>query len=246
MLKIENLSKSYSKGATKAVDNISFEVKPGEIYGFLGPNGAGKTTAIRAILGLIHFEKGDVIINGYNMRKDFRNGIRMVGAMVETPQFHDKHSGIWNLRMMAKFYDGISEKRIEETLEIVGMKTRAKDKVSTYSLGMKQRLGIAGALLHHPSLVILDEPTNGLDPKGMKEVREIIKHLSIEQNIAFFISSHLLNEVESLCNKIGIIKGGRIIKELTSENIPIKYAIPKNKSLEEYFLELTKGGGQIE
>ncbi|MBV1759235.1 MAG: ABC transporter ATP-binding protein [Dethiosulfatibacter sp.] len=244
VLEVNSLEKRYKDRVV--LDGLNLKVEEGDIYGFLGPNGAGKTTAIRAILGLIHFQKGNVILNGYDIKKDFRNAIRAVGAMVETPQFLDQYSGLWNLRMMAKFYDGITEKRIDEALEIIGMKTRAKDRVRTYSMGMKQRLGIAGALLHRPSLVILDEPTNGLDPQGIKEIREIIMQLSIEQNMTFFISSHILSEVESFCNKVGIIKDGRIIKELTSEKIPVKYAIPQNRSLEEYFLELTKGGKQVE
>lgn len=244
ILEVENLEKRY--GDRLALDGLSLKVEEGDIYGFLGPNGAGKTTAIRAILGLVKFQKGNVKINGFDITRDFRSAIRTVGAIVETPQFYDNKSGIWNLRMMASFYDDVTEQRIAEVLEIVGMNKRAKDKVRTYSLGMKQRLGIARALIHRPSLVILDEPTNGLDPQGMKEIREIIMQLSIEQNMTFFISSHILSEVETFCNKVGIIKEGKKIDELSSERIPLKFAIPQDRTLEEYFLEMTKGGKQID
>jgi ABC-type multidrug transport system ATPase subunit len=222
LLETKNLCKSYGK--RKIIEDINIKVERGDIYGFLGPNGSGKTTTIRTILNLIQSDSGLVSVAGLDMNKEFEKAILNVGAIVETPMFYNYLSGKDNLKLTAMLYNSITEKRIEEVLGMVGLSSRAKDKVKTYSLGMKQRLGIARALLHSPSLVILDEPTNGLDPQGMKEVREMISSLAAEKGITFFISTHLLNEVEQICNKVGILKDGRMIaqgnvKELLAEDI---------------------------
>ncbi len=207
VLQIENLHKSY--GQKKVIDGLNLSVERGDIFGFLGPNGSGKTTTIRMILGLISLDQGSIILNGYDVQKDFKKAIGKVGAVVETPKFFQGYSGYKNLQLMAGLYSHLPPGRVEEVLEMVGLKNRGRDKVSSYSLGMKQRLGIAMALLNQPEVVILDEPTNGLDPQGMKEIREMIVQLSLEQDITFFISSHLLHEVEQICNKLGILKEGR-------------------------------------
>ncbi|UNC91401.1 ABC transporter ATP-binding protein [Candidatus Contubernalis alkaliaceticus] len=217
VLRIENLHKSY--GEKKIIDGVELSVRKGDIYGFLGPNGSGKTTTIRMILGLISLDQGSITLNGYDINKDFKKAIRKVGAVVETPKFFQNYSGYKNLKLMAGLYSDLPPGKVDEVLEMVGLKNRSRDKVSRYSLGMKQRLGIAMALLNQPEVVILDEPTNGLDPQGMKEIREMIVQLSLEQDITFFISSHLLHEVEQICNKVGILKEGRKLAEGTVQEL---------------------------
>ena len=209
VLKLENVQKAY--GDKQAVNGVSLEVKKGDVYGFLGPNGAGKTTTIKLILGLLYLDNGNIIVNGYNIKDDFKLAIEKVGAVVETPRFYEYLTGIENLRQIANLHSNIPQTRIDEVIEIVGLKHRINEKVSKYSLGMKQRLGIARALLNNPSLIILDEPTNGLDPQGMKEIRELILELADKNKITFFISTHLLNEVEQICNKVAILKEGELV-----------------------------------
>lgn len=217
VLKVSGLEKSY--GRTKILKGIDLSIKKGDVYGFLGPNGAGKTTTIRSILGLIKKDKGRVFLNGFDADKYFKKAINKVGSVVETPRFYEHLSGYKNLKLMANLYDNVPKKRIYEVLELTGMFNRMNDKVSKYSLGMKQRLGIARALLNNPELILLDEPTNGLDPSGMKEVRELIINLAKEENITFMISSHLLHEVEMMCNRVGIIKNGEKIVEGEVEDL---------------------------
>lgn len=211
VLETVNLSKSF--GAKKAVDRLNLQVESGDIYGFLGPNGSGKTTTIRMLLNLIYPDEGQIAIHGHDVATDFLAAIRQVGAIVETPQFYNYLTGRQNLVQMANLVPDLPKTRIDEVLELVGLSKRSKDKVKTYSLGMKQRLGIARALLHRPSLVILDEPTNGLDPQGMIEVREMIARLAKDEGITFFISTHLLHEVEQVCNKVAIIQNGRLLAQ---------------------------------
>jgi len=211
VLQVSNLHKSY--GSHKIIDSLELRVEKGDVYGFLGPNGAGKTTTIRMLLGLVHYDAGQVILNGYDIKRDFKRAIERVGAVVETPRFYESYSGYQNLRMMASLYSKVSNKRIQEVLALVDMEEAAHDRVDTYSLGMKQRIGIAQALLNSPEFIILDEPTNGLDPQGMKDIRDMIIRLSKEQGITFFISSHLLHEIELMCNRVAIIKGGKKLVE---------------------------------
>lgn len=234
LLEVRNLSKTF--GGRKIIDNLNLRVMKGDIYGFLGRNGQGKTTTIRLITGLIFPDSGDVIIDGYNLRNDFKKAISKVGAIVESPSFYGYLSGYDNLRLMANLVPGIKKGRIEEVLEIVRLSSRAKDKVKTYSLGMKQRLGIANALLNNPKLVILDEPTNGLDPQGIKEIKEMIIQLASEKDITFFISSHLLHEVEQICNRVGIIDNGKLLREAGIMELKQD---SQNKSLEEMYFEIT-------
>lgn len=211
MIEAKELCKSF-KGKM-IIDNINLIVEKGDVFGFLGPNGSGKTTTIRMLLKLIHADKGNIKIKGYDLKSDFSRAIEKVGAVVETPKFHSYLSGHKNLELMANIMNSVSKDSVDEVLKAVGLADRSKDKVKTYSLGMKQRLGIANALLKEPELVILDEPTNGLDPQGMKEIRDLVLKLASEKGITFFISTHLLHEVEQICNKVAVLNRGRIMAQ---------------------------------
>ena len=184
----------------------------GDILGFIGPNGAGKTTTIKLILGLQNITSGKVYINGYDIEENFKKAIENVGTIVESPDLYMYMSGYENLKLVAKLYKNVDKKRIDEIVKLVGLENRIKDKVSKYSLGMRQRLGIAQAILHKPKLLILDEPTNGLDPEGIKEVKVLLKKLAEQENMAILISSHNLAELDTFCNKISIIKNGEIVE----------------------------------
>ena len=221
VLKCENLNKSFGK--KKILTDVSFEISEGDILGFIGPNGSGKTTTIKLILGLNSINSGKVTINSFDIQKDFERAIQKVGAIVENPDMYMYLSGYENLKLIAKLYKGISKERIDEVVKLVKLEGRIKDKVSKYSLGMRQRLGIAQALLNHPNLLILDEPTNGLDPEGIKELRDLLKRLAKKENIAVLISSHNLAELENFCNKVCIIQNGKVIE--TSEVKKLKKEI---------------------
>ena len=215
ILKCENLKKQVKNKVI--VENISFSMNKGDVVGFIGPNGAGKTTIIKLILGLIKLTEGKVYIDGYDIQKNFIKAMEKVGAIVETPDLYMYLSGYDNLKLTANNYKNITKKRINEVIKMVGLENRIKDKVSTYSLGMRQRLGIAEAIINNPELLILDEPTNGLDVEGTIEIRNLIKELS-KEGIAILISSHNLTEIDNLCNRIIVIKNGRIITNDTIDN----------------------------
>lgn len=218
ILKCENLKKQVKNKVI--VENISFSVNDGDVIGLIGANGAGKTTIIKLILGLIKLTEGKVHINGYDIEKDFIKAIEKVGAIVETPDLYMYLSGYDNLKITANNYKNIPKSRIDEVVKLVGLENRIKDKVSTYSLGMRQRLGIAEAIINNPQLLILDEPTNGLDIEGIIEIRNLIKSLS-EKGIAILISSHNLTEIENVCNRIIAIKSGNIIVDEPIEEFKI-------------------------
>ena len=218
ILKCENLCKTFGK--KEILKKVSLEINEGDILGFIGPNGAGKTTTIKLILGLQNITSGTVVINGYNIEKDFTNAIKKVGAIVENPDMYMYLSGYDNLKLVANLYENISDERILEVVKLVKLENRIKDKVSKYSLGMRQRLGIAQAILHKPNLLILDEPTNGLDPEGIKEMRELLITLAKKEKMGILISSHNLAELDNFCNKVCIIKNGMVIE--TSEISKIK------------------------
>lgn len=209
VLELKNVSKSFGK--RKVIDNISLKVNSGEIFGFLGPNGSGKTTTIKMILRLIDSDEGEIKVNGFDNRKQFEQAMECIGAIVENPDMYKYMSGIDNLKLHARIRN-IDEKRIDEVLEMVGLKDRAKDKVGKYSLGMKQRLGLALTLLHNPKVLILDEPTNGLDPAGIKQLRDILKKISHEENVAVFVSSHILTEMQQMCDRVAVLDNGKIVK----------------------------------
>lgn len=212
ILEVQNVSKSIKR--RKLLYDLSFDIEQGDICGFLGPNGAGKTTLIRMIMGLIKPSKGDIFILGHSITKNRNQALKRVGAIVETPIFFDYMTGRGNLKNLIKLHPNISKleqnRKVEEVLELVGLKDRGDDKVATYSLGMKQRLGIAQALLGNPKVIILDEPANGLDPMGMKFLRETILDLRNKKGLTFLISSHLLDELQYICNKIIVINEGEL------------------------------------
>jgi ABC-type multidrug transport system ATPase subunit len=204
-----NLGKRYRQ--RWAVRNVNLDVHRGDVFGFLGPNGAGKSTTIRMILSLIQPTEGETHLFGYQLKTNRSRALRSVGGIVEKPDFYLYLSALKNLEVIGSLSGRISHKRIYEVLELVGLSDRASDRVKTYSHGMKQRLGIAQALLSDPELIILDEPTNGLDPQGMKEVRDLILHLARDQKKTIILSSHLLNEVELVANRMAIIHNGELV-----------------------------------
>lgn len=206
---LKNVTKVI-KGRT-IIDNISFEVNKGEVFGFLGPNGAGKTTTIRMIVGLIDMTSGDIMIGNKSIKNNFEDAVRHIGAIVENPEMYKFLSGYQNLIHYARMVKGITKEKIDETVKIVGLSDRIHDKVKTYSLGMRQRLGLAQCLLHNPKVLILDEPTNGLDPAGIREIRDYIRLLAREKDMAVIVSSHILSEMEMMCDRIGIIQNGQLI-----------------------------------
>ncbi|MFN2282744.1 MAG: ABC transporter ATP-binding protein [Anaerolineales bacterium] len=214
IIHLKDLSKTFGKGASavKAVADLNLEISPGQVYGFLGRNGAGKTTTIRLLLGLIHPSSGLAMIQGEET-KDNPRILRQVGSLVEDPGFYNFMSGWENLRTLVYTAGSRSMDQAEDLLEKVGLEERASDKVAGYSKGMRQRLGLAAALLGDPELVILDEPTNGLDPNGIQEIRRFIRRLVEEDGKTVFLSSHLLGEVEQICDRVAIIHRGRIIRE---------------------------------
>lgn len=217
VLKLEGVTKSI-KGKV-LVDNVSFDVYEGEVFGFLGPNGAGKTTTIRMLVGLIKPTKGRIEIAGYPVKTHFKEAMRQIGCIVENPELYGYLTGWENLNQFARMLGINDEKKISEVVNLVKLTDRIHEKVKTYSLGMKQRLGIAQALLGGPKLLILDEPTNGLDPAGIRELREFIHMLVKEQNISVFISSHLLSEIEMICDRVGIINKGKMVRVSTVKEL---------------------------
>ena len=219
ILECENLCKHFGK--KQILKDVSFEIDEGDILAFIGPNGSGKTTTIKLILGLQSIDKGKVLINGYNVEKDFVKAIEKVGAIVENPDTYMYLSGWQNLKLVASLYKGITDEEIMDIVKQVDLEGRIHDKVSKYSLGMRQRLGIARALINKPNILILDEPTNGLDPEGIKDLRILLKKLA-SSGMGILISSHNLAELESFCNKVLIIESGKIIE--TSEVAKFKDA----------------------
>ncbi|MGE7591317.1 ABC transporter ATP-binding protein [Peribacillus sp. NPDC101480] len=215
VLKVQSLTKKIGKATI--VDNVSFEIKSNEIFGLLGPNGAGKTTIIRMITGLINRTGGTVMINGSDLDNDFEGAMNQLGAIVENPEFYKYMTGRKNILHYARMSSNdISTERIEEVIKLVKLDHAIDKKVKTYSLGMRQRLGVAQAILHKPSLLIFDEPTNGLDPQGIREFRDYLKVLASE-GVGILISSHLLSEMQLMCDSFAVIEKGKLIH--TKEHI---------------------------
>lgn len=208
VLATHGLTKDF--GTLRAVDGLEMEVRRGDVFGFLGPNGAGKTTVIRLVLGLIHPTAGHAEICGHRVPGERQDALRHVGGFVDDPTFYPLMSARRNLRLLGSMTGPVSEERIDEVLEIAGLADRADSRVGGFSHGMKQRLGIAQALLHAPELIVLDEPTSGLDPRGMKDVRELVRELG-RGGTTVFLSSHLLHEVEQVCTRAAIIARGRVV-----------------------------------
>lgn len=210
VLELQNISKKIKK--RQIIDHVSLEVHEGEVFGLLGPNGAGKTTIIRMIVGLMKITSGDAAVCGKSVSKHFEQAVGNVGAIVENPEMYKFLSGYNNLLQYARMTKGVTKEKIDEVIRLVGLQDRIHDKVKTYSLGMRQRLGIAQSLLHDPKLLILDEPTNGLDPAGIREIRDYLRVLAREKRMAVVVSSHLLSEMELMCDRIAIIDKGRLIE----------------------------------
>lgn len=208
-VKLEHVTKKI--GRKTIIDDLSFEIYGGEVFGFLGPNGAGKTTTIRMVVGLMRMTKGNIFIQGHSIKGEFKQAIRQVGAIVENPEMYKFLTGYQNLVHYARMIPGIDKKRIDEVVELVDLKGRINEKVKRYSLGMRQRLGVAQALLHHPSVLILDEPTNGLDPQGIRDLRNYLHDLTRKEGAAVIVSSHLLSEMQLMCDRIGIIQEGKLL-----------------------------------
>lgn len=217
VLELNNVGKTMGK--KKVVDNVSFHINEGEIFGFLGPNGAGKTTTIKMITGLLKIDEGDIFIGGKDVKKDFEGALSIVGGIIENPEMYGYLSGRDNLEIYGRMHGKVSKGRIDETISLVKLDNRIDDKVKKYSLGMRQRLGLAQALLHKPKLLILDEPTNGLDPVGIKELRDTLRELAETEGLAVLVSSHLLSEMELMCDRFGIIDNGKIIDMKTLQDI---------------------------
>lgn len=210
ILECQNLCKSFGK--KQILKDVSFEIDEGDILAFIGPNGSGKTTTIKLILGLQNIDSGSVKINGYDVEKDFVKSIEKVGSIVENPDTYMYLSGWQNLKLVANLYKGVTDDDLKAIVQTVGLENRIHDKVSKYSLGMRQRLGIARALINKPNLLVLDEPTNGLDPEGIKDLRILLKRLA-KEGMGILISSHNLAELESFCNKVLIIDNGVILEK---------------------------------
>ncbi|MCM3512487.1 MULTISPECIES: ABC transporter ATP-binding protein [Carnobacterium] len=234
-VEINHLNKTIGK--KKIIKDLSLNIKKGEVFGLLGPNGAGKTTTIRMIVGLIEITAGSVKICGHDVKTNHKEALENVGAIVENPEMYPFLSGLENLKYFSRMHKDISTEKIEEIVKFVNLEGRIKDKVKTYSLGMRQRLGIAQSLLNNPKVLILDEPTNGLDPAGIKELRQYIQTLAHEKGVTVIVSSHLLSEIELMCDRVAIIKEGELIaienlKEKTSHrNYQLKVS-PNDKARE--------------
>lgn len=220
IIKTKNLTKYYGK--LRAVDNVNLTVKKGEIYGFLGRNGAGKTTTIKMMLGIIKPSSGEIEMFGENFKKEKRDTLERIGFAAEFSGFYPNLTGIENLKINTRLLGVQNMNAIEEALSIVGMWDERNKQIKKYSLGMKRRLGIARAIVHNPELLIFDEPTNGLDPIGIKETRRLIKALAEKRKITIFISSHILSEIQQLASTIGIIHNGKLLEEISFEELKKK------------------------
>jgi ABC-2 type transport system ATP-binding protein len=221
-------------GRNIVIDNLTFDVPQGEIFGFLGPNGAGKTTTIRMMVGLMKISDGEILIKGKNIKSEFSAAISHVGAIVENPEMYKYLTGYQNLVHFARMVEGVTKERIDEVIKLVKVENRIHDKVKKYSLGMRQRLGVAQALLHRPSLLILDEPTNGLDPAGIRELRDYLRFLTRTERITVIVSSHLLTEMELMCDRVAILQKGKLV-----DVKPIQELIGSHDGTQTYHMEVS-------
>ena len=217
VLEIKGLTKSL--GGRNILCDINLSVNSGEVFGFLGPNGSGKTTTIKLILGLLNIQKGEIKICGYDVRRNFEKAMRNVGGIIENPEMYKYLTGRENLMQYTRMYDDVPTERIEEVIKTVRLEERIDDRISKYSLGMKQRLGIAQAIIHKPKLLVLDEPTNGLDPSGIKELRDIFKDLAHNKGCSVFVSSHMLAELELMCDRVCVIDRGVVVGNMTMDDV---------------------------
>lgn len=232
VLEVNNVSKQYKNG--RGIKNFDFSIEEGDVVGLLGPNGSGKTTCMKVISGICNADEGTVKIFGTDIDEDREAAMRNVGCLIELPAIYGYMSAKKQLMMHAKLYNDIDENRVDEVLKLVGLDMYGKDKTARFSLGMKQRLGLASALLSNPKFIILDEPINGLDIEGIVEIREIITNLS-KKGVTFLISSHIASELEKVCNKVAVVHQGELLEFET-----VKSALEFNPTLEEYFLSKIK------
>lgn len=232
VIEINNLTKLYNNN--RGVKNISLTVQQGDILGLLGPNGSGKTTVMKAILNLVHSE-GDIKVFGMDLHDNFEEIMRRTGALIESPAIYKDMTAYQNVKMHAAMYPHIDKDRIEHILDVVHLLPYKNDKAGKFSLGMKQRLGLAIAFVSDPELIILDEPVNGLDIEGVVEIREIIKRLNEERGVTFLISSHMASEIEKTCNKVAVMYEGELIAKSATED-----AMRLHPSMEDYFLSVVK------
>ncbi|ANS73392.1 bacitracin ABC transporter ATP-binding protein [Paenibacillus yonginensis] len=209
VVRIKGVSKKI--GSKTLIDNLNLEIPAGQVYGFLGPNGAGKTTTIRMMVGLMSISQGDIYVGDSSVKEDFEGAMKQIGAIVENPEMYKFLTGYQNLLHYARMSPGVTKARIDEAVARVGLTNRIHEKVKTYSLGMRQRLGVAQAILHRPKLLVLDEPTNGLDPQGIRELRDYLRELAHQEGTTVFVSSHLLAEMELMCDTVAVIKQGKLV-----------------------------------
>lgn len=238
IIEISNLTKVYPNG--RGINDINLNIFKGDIFGFLGPNGAGKTTAMKVMTGLIRPDRGDVKISGYSITEEYERAMAQVGCLIEIAESYPFLSAYDNLKQLSRYYPDVDSKRIDEVLELTGMLKYKHEKPRKFSLGMKQRLGLAAAILSKPKILILDEPLNGLDVEGMIEIRKLIIHLAQTENTTFFISSHLIHDVELTCTRIGVIYDGKMLNVDTTQNILNNYA-----TLENYFVSEVERNGRV-
>lgn len=231
IVQLQNLSKTIR--GKQLIQQLNIDLYPGQITGFLGPNGAGKTTTIRMMTGLMKPTEGKVLIDGLSLQEHYEEAISKVGVIVENPEMYKFMSGYKNLLHFARMHKNVTKERIQEVVQQVGLEHRIHEKVSTYSLGMRQRLGLAQALLHRPKFLILDEPTNGLDPAGIREFRMYLRKIASEEGVSVFVSSHLLSEIELMCDRVAVIQNGKLIdlRDIHNESSSFYYveAQPKEQ-----------------
>lgn len=238
VIEIKGLSKVYKNG--RGITDINIDINKGEIFGFLGPNGAGKTTAMKVMTGLIKPDSGDVIILGHSILQNFEKAMEKVSCIIETAESYPYLTAFENLKQFSRYYNNVDNNRIDEVLALTGLMPYKTEKPRKFSLGMKQRLGIAAAILSKPEVIILDEPLNGLDVEGMVDVRNIIKDLAERESTTFFISSHLIHDVELTCTRVGILYNGKMLSIDSTKNILNNYA-----SLENFFISEVERNGRI-
>lgn len=238
VVKLTGVTKQFRNGS--GISGISLELQKGDVYGLLGPNGAGKTTLLKVITGLISPSFGSISLFGHDLELSYSSSMRKVGCMIESADFYDYLTPVQYLNLTASFYPNIRPERITEVLETVGLASFAKEKIGHFSTGMKQKLAMSASIIHSPALVIWDEPTNGLDIEGVVHFRALVKELSANQGITFLISSHMIHELEQLCNRVGILNQGVLIREGEVQEL-----LTDSLSLEEFYITELKRGKEV-
>lgn len=238
VIEIHGLTKIYKNG--RGIKDLNLDIYKGDIFGFLGPNGSGKTTAMKIMTGLMKADSGEVKLFGYNIVDKYEKAMKRVGCIIETAESYPYLTAYENLKLFSRYYKNVDDKRINEVLELTGIIKYRNEKAKNFSLGMKQRLGLSAAILSNPDLVILDEPLNGLDVEGMIEIRKLIKRLAETEKTTFFISSHLIHDVELTCTRIGVLYEGKLLNVDNIQNILANYA-----TLENYFISEVEKNGRI-